>query len=264
MTVWSIANQKGGVGKTTTTVALGGLLAAWGFRTLMIDIDPHGSLTSYFGLDPDSIDASSYSLFEAVADRRQMDPASLIVPTPTEGLHLMPAAVALATLDRQSGRLEGLGLVLKRAVDQLRSRYDYILIDCPPVLGVLLINALAAAERLIVPVQTEFLAIKGLERMQHTLKMVTKARPSPLDVVVVPTFFDPRTRASHESLAVLRSDFADITWSGVVPIDTRFRDASRAGLPPAIYDPRARGVEAYAKLLEQLVQQPSGTAREAG
>lgn len=264
MKVWAVANQKGGVGKTTTTVSLAGLLAAWGFRTLMIDIDPHGSLSSYFGHDPDSIGISSYSLFEAAAEHRPLAAADLVLPTPTEGLHLMPAAIALATLDRQSGRLEGLGLVLKRAMEQLCSSYDYILIDCPPVLGVLLINALAAADRLIVPVQTEFLAIKGLERMQHTLQMVTKARPSPLDVVVVPTFFDQRTRASHDSLEVLRRDFADQIWSGVVPIDTRFRDASRAGLPPAIYDPRTRGVRAYAQLLEELVQQVPDAAREAG
>ena len=137
--------------KTTTAVALGGLLAAWGFRTLIIDIDPHGSLTSYFGFDPDAVEHSSYSLFEAVADHQPLDPASLVIPTGTEGLSLIPGAVALATLDRQSGRLEGLGLVLKRAVDRLRVDYDYVLIDCPPILGVLLINALAACERLIIP-----------------------------------------------------------------------------------------------------------------
>lgn len=263
MKVWAIANQKGGVGKTTTTVALGGLLAAWGFRTLMIDIDPHGSLTSYFGHDPDSLALSSYSLFEAVAEKRTVDPFSLVVDTQTEGLSLIPAAVALATLDRQSGRLEGMGLVLTRAVAQLRERFDYILIDCPPVLGVLVINALAACERLVVPVQTEFLALKGLERLQHTLKMVTKARPQPLDVVVVPTFFDKRTRASHDSLAALRRDHAEYLWNGVIPIDTRFREASREGLPPAIYDPRARGVRAYARLLEELVQGQPSESREA-
>ena len=260
MNVWSIANQKGGVGKTTTTVALGGLLAAWGFRTLMIDIDPHGSLTSYFGLDPDALEYSSYSLFEAVADRQPLDPVSLVIPTPTEGLSLIPGAVALATLDRQSGRLEGLGLVLKRAVDRLRESFDYVLIDCPPILGVLLINALAACERLIVPVQTEFLAIKGLERMQHTLRMVTKARDVPLEVVVVPTFYDPRTRASIDGLALLRRDYAEQLWHGVIPIDTRFRDASEAGVPPALFEPRARGVQAYAELLEALIQHPESFA----
>jgi len=198
MTVWAVANQKGGVGKTTTTVSLAGLLAAWGFRTLMIDVDPHGSLTSYFRLDPDDLDDSSYRLFEAAAEQQALDPRSLVRDTGTEGLALIPASIALATLDRQSGRLEGLGLVLQRAVRDLQNDFDYILIDCPPVLGVLLINALAACDRLIAPVQTEFLALKGLERLQHTLRMVTRARPTPLEVVLVPTFYDQRTRASRD------------------------------------------------------------------
>ena len=256
MKVWAVANQKGGVGKTTTTVALGGLLAAWGFRTLMIDMDPHGSLSSYFGHDPDTLQQSSYTLFEAASESRELDALRLATDTGTEGLGLIPAAIALATLDRQSGRLDGLGLVLQRAIAAMDGRIDYVIIDCAPVLGVLMINALAACERLIVPVQTEFLAIKGLQRMQHTLGMVGRSRRTPLDVVVVPTFYDARTRASRDSLAVLRRDHAEHLWAGIVPIDTRFREASRAGLPPAIFDPRARGVQAYAALLEQLVQQP--------
>lgn len=264
MNVWTVANQKGGVGKTTTTVALGGLLAAWGFRTLMIDVDPQGSLSSYFGQDPEGIEQSSYTLFEAVAEHRQVNPETLILDTGMEGLSLMPAAIALATLDRQSGRLDGLGLVLKQAIARLEGHFDYVLIDCPPVLGVLLINALAACDHLIAPVQTEHLAIKGLERLQHTLRMVTRARPEPLKLVVVPTFYDQRTRASRDSLALLRRDYAQDLWQGLIPIDTRFREASRVGQPPALFDPRARGVRAYAELLEELVQVAPNQARETG
>lgn len=258
MRVWTVANQKGGVGKTTTTVALGGLLAAWGMRTLMLDVDPHGSLTSYFRYDPDSLDESSYNLFRAVAEKRAPDPMSLIYQTGTEGLDMIPASVALATLDRQSGRLEGMGLVLKRTVDRLRDEYDFVIIDCPPVLGVLLINALAACEHLIVPVQTEFLAIKGLERMQHTLAMIGKSRAVPLDYTVVPTFYDQRTRASRDSLAVLQRNHGEHLWPGTIPIDTRLREASRAGLPPAIFDPRSRAVAAYTELLESLLNRRAG------
>lgn len=258
MKVWTIANQKGGVGKTTTTVALGGLLASWGLRTLMLDVDPHGSLTSYFRYDPDALDESSYSLFQAVMDKRELNPKDVIYQTGTPGLDLIPAAVSLATLDRQSGRMEGMGLVLKRALQKLDGQYDYVLIDCPPVLGVLLINALAACERLLIPVQTEFLAIKGLERMLHTLGMITKARKTPLNYLILPTFFDQRTRSSKESLVVLRRNYADHLWNDTIPIDTKFREASRAGLPPSLFDPRSRGVEAYSRFLDTLMNDGAG------
>lgn len=252
MKIWAIANQKGGVGKTTTTVSLGGLLAAWGFRTLMIDIDPHGSLTSYFGHDPDTLDHSSYDLFLAVGEKRQLDTRSVIMPTGTDGLDLIPATVALASLDRQSGRLDGLGLALRKMIEQVKGDYDYVLVDCPPVLGILLINALAACQHLVIPVQTEFLAMKGLERMLNTIKMVTRARTHPLQYTIVPTFYDQRTRASVDTLDQMRRDYDSHLWTGFIPIDTKLRDASRAGVPPPIYDPRSRAVRAYTDLLETL------------
>lgn len=255
MKVWAVANQKGGVGKTTTTVSLGGLLAAWGYKTLLIDIDPHGSLTSYFRYDPDALDVSAYALFEAQGERRPLDPLSLVHPTGIPGLDLIPASVSLATLDRQSGHLKGLGLTLKNAANAVKDDYDYILIDCPPILGVLLINALAACDKLLIPVQTEFLAIKGLERMLHTLKMVSRSQGEGLDYMVVPTYFDKRTRASRESLSVLQRSHGEHLWDGVIPVDTQFREASRAGIPPAQYDARARGVDAYITLLETLQQE---------
>jgi chromosome partitioning protein len=263
MKVWTVANQKGGVGKTTTTVALGGLLAAWGFNTLLVDVDPHGSMTSYFRYDPDALDDSTYSLFQALAEKRDLDPASVFCDTGTPGLSLMPASVALATLDRQSARLEGMGLVLKNALAKVQNQFDYVLIDCPPMLGVLLINALAACEHLVIPVQTEFLALKGLERMTHTLNMVLKARKVPLAYTIVPTMYDKRTRASIDSLQVLKQNYASHLWNGVIPVDTKFREASRAGIPPAMFDPRARGVEAYTRLLEEMLQGSLGVNHAA-
>jgi chromosome partitioning protein len=166
----------------------------------------------------------------------------------------MPAVMALATLDRQAGRLEGMGLVLKEALTLLESHYDYAIIDCPPILGVLMINALAACERLVIPVQTEFLALKGLERMLNTLQMVFKSRRMDLPYTIVPTMYDVRTRASKQSLKLLRESHAEHIWQGLIPIDTRFRDASRAGVPPDTFDPNARGVVAYDRLLQYLQQ----------
>ncbi len=261
MKVWTVANQKGGVGKTTTAVALGGLLAQRGQRTLLIDIDPHGSLTSYFRYDPDALDDSVYTLFKAVADKKATDPVKLLFQTGTELLELMPAVIALATLDRQAGKLEGMGLVLKSALQALENRFDYVLIDCPPMLGVLMVNALAACERLIIPVQTEFLALKGLERMMQTLAMVLRARHIELPYSIVPTMFDQRTRASIDSLRMLRETYRDHLWSEVIPVDTQLREASKAGIPPVQFNAKTHGVVAYEMLLDSLMDMDDTPAK---
>lgn len=252
MKIWTVANQKGGVGKTTTAVSLSGLLSTWGFRTLMIDLDPHGSLTSYFGHDPDEVQDSVYTLFQSVSQGTGEDPTPLIRRTKVEGLDLLPAATALATLERQSRARDGMGLTIRRALHTIEHKYENVVIDCPPMLGVLMINALAACEHLIIPVQTEFLAIKGLDRMLRTMDMVLKSRRVPLPYTIVPTMFDKRTRASMEALTTLRRDYADDLWSSVIPVDTQMRDASRAGVPPPVHNPQARGVLAYTALLHDL------------
>lgn len=249
MKVWAVANQKGGVGKTTTAVTLAGLLAARGHDTLMVDTDPHGSLTAYFGLDPDRLDRGLYSLFREPT----ADPASLVQRTQIERLHLLPASTALATLDRQLGTAPGMGLIISRALSRLAPRFEFVLIDCSPQLGILQVNALAACERLVIPVQTEFLSLKGLERMQHTLAMIQRSRQKPLPCLIVPTLFDRRTKASVDCLAHLRESCADQLWTSAIPVDTQFRDASKAGVPLSSLAPRARGALAYGELLDALL-----------
>ncbi len=248
MRIWTVANQKGGVGKTTTVASLAGLCAARGQRTLMVDLDPHGSLTSYFGFDPEQVAPSVYDVFR---DDAAPSPG-LLGEIGLAGLSLLPASTALATLVRQLGARQGMGLVLKRALAALAGEFDRVLLDCPPMLGVLMINALAATDRLIVPVQTEFLALKGLERMVRTLEMMQRSRSGPLEFVIVPTMFDTRTRASHESLATLRADYAEWLWDGVIPEDTQFREASKRGRPLTVLRPWERGSQAYRKLLAAL------------
>lgn len=254
MHVWAVANQKGGVGKTTSTVTLGGLLADQGHKVLLLDLDPHGSLTSYFKYDPDGLQKSAYDLFQQGKKIPEDLPQSLLMDTGHDRVKLIPASTALATLERQVSAQGGMGLVISRALALLWNRFDYVLIDSPPVLGLLMINALASAEHLVIPVQTEFLAIKGLERMMRTLKMVTKARKNELPYTVVPTLYDRRTQASVQSLRLLRNSYPENIWNSMIPVDTKFRDASMAGMPPSMLDPQSRGVHAYNVLLKHLLE----------
>lgn len=254
MKVWSVATQKGGVGKTTTVVSLGGLLAQQGYKTLLLDMDPHGSLTSYFGLDPDTTEDSLYELFRIRDVRSDLALKSIVYPTPFENLFLLPASSAMATLDRQLGSVGGMGLVISKALKMLSDEYDFALIDCPPVLGVLMINALAACDYLVIPVQTEFLAMKGLERMLRTLKMIGQAKHPVPDYTILPTMFDRRTGASISTLKLLQEKYADDLSRFVIPVDTQFRDASRLGIPLTIKAPKDRGSVAYSQFLTHLLE----------
>ncbi len=252
MRIWAVANQKGGVGKTTSVVALGGLLAERGKRVLVVDLDPHGSLTSWFGYDPDSLSHSVFDLFQHKGKVPDGLPAQLITDTSCKGMALLPASTALATLERKMVGVEGMGLIISRALAQLWDDFDYVLLDNTPSLGVLMVNALAAAQHLIIPVQTEFLAIKGLERMLHTLEMIMRSQKNVLSYTIVPTLFDRRTQASVKSLNQLRKSYPDTLWRFAIPVDTKFRDASEAGITPSALDAETHGVRAYARLLNDL------------
>lgn len=255
MKIWAVANQKGGVGKTTTALALAGLLADAGKRVLVVDLDPHGSMTSYFGYDPDGLKHSCYDLFQHSGKIPNYLPQQLLRDTSHENIKLLPSSTALAVLERQSPGQDGLGLVMARSLAQLQDDFDFAVIDSPPLLGILMVNALAASEYLVVPVQTEFLALKGLERMINTLKMINRSRQQELLFSVVPTMFDRRTQASMSTLRTLKQQYPETLWQAYIPIDTRLRDASRAGLVPSRFDSRSRAVVAYRALLKHVLSQ---------
>lgn len=253
MHVWAVANQKGGVGKTTTTVSLAGLLREQGFRVLVVDLDPHGSLTSYFKYDPDEIEHSTFDLFMHEGKIPEGLPKTIIRHTTKEGIDLFPASTALATLERKVAGQGGMGLVISKALATLWDDYEFVLIDTPPILGVLMINALAAAQRLLIPVQTEFLAVKGLERMTHTLSMVMQSTKKQLPFAIIPTLYDRRTHASINALKKIRELYGDQVFAESIPVDTKFRDASEQGKVPSDLDPDGRGVRVYRHLLNILL-----------
>jgi chromosome partitioning protein len=163
--------------------------------------------------------------------------------------------MGLATLDRSLGNKGGMGLVLKKAVQKVAESYDYVLMDCPPVLGVLMVNALAAADRIIIPVQTEFLALKGLDRMIKTLEIMQGEQDSSFKYTIVPTMFDKRTKASILAFKKLQEVYTNKIWPGVIPIDTNFRNASCEQKVPSDYAANSRGTLAYKSLLNYLVKQ---------
>ena len=252
MKTWAVINQKGGVGKTTTTISLAGHLCQGEERTLLVDLDPHGSLTSYLGYDPDEMETGIYSLF-ANPTESQIDIAKLLLPTNVKNTYLFAASTALATLDRQMGVGQGKGLVVAKAIQAVSKRFAHCVIDCPPMLGILMINALAACDQLLIPAQTDYLSLKGLERMVHTLKMVEKSLHKKTPYMIVPTMYDKRTKASIEALKEMKDIYRFNVWGSVIPIDTKFRDASKIGKPLPIVDPNSRGSIAYRQLLDFLL-----------
>jgi chromosome partitioning protein len=263
--IWAVANQKGGVGKTTTVVTCAGLLAEAGKRVLMVDLDPQGSLTCYFRHDPATLRQGTFELFRDPSLPTAAALSAMFLPTTMPGLALFPAGPGLATVERQFRSEEGVGLRLARALASLRGSFDYALIDTPPVLGVLMVNALAASRRLLLPVQTDYLAIKGLEKMANTLGMIVRARQRELHWCVVPTMYDAGSESASVGLRALLRAFGERVGDTVVPLDNAFREASLRGMLPSRYAPASRGVNAYRALLRGLgAIAPAPVQRRAG
>lgn len=252
MKVWTVANQKGGVGKTTSVVTIGAILALQGKKVLMVDTDPHASLTYYFGIDSEELNYGVYDVFTKSDTMDEEAWSKCIWDAPVENLSILPATMAMATLDGILSKKPGMGLIIKKALAKFASDFDYVLIDCPPVLGVLMVNALAACDKVLIPVQTECMALKGLERMHRTMELIQTSQAKQYNVCIIPTMYDKRTKASLVAYRELAQTYGDKVWEGVIPIDTKFRNASMAQLPLPVFAKSARGVYAYQELLKSL------------
>lgn len=249
MRIWAIANQKGGVGKTTTTLALGRGLAALGHRVLLVDLDPHSSLTRAFGVPLEPVPLGVLELFGAPP----ADIATLSHNSDIPHLDYLCAQAALATLERRSANQPGLGLALQHALGRHAGKHDYVLMDCAPTLGLLMINALAAADRLIIPTQAEPLALHGLSGMVRTAAMVERSRQRALPVSILPTLFDKRTRVGNETLKQMQEQHGERVWEDAIPVDTRICNPAALTVPASAGDYPGRGLSAYRRALEWIL-----------
>lgn len=253
MKTLAVVNQKGGVGKTTTAISLGSLLAEKHGTALMIDLDPHASLSTYFGNNPEVTDSSSFELFKGAINRSHATLDSLVSETAVKNLFLLPASTHLATIERRGANVPGLGLVIRENLLKSAKTYDYVLIDTPPTLGILMINALAACDHVIIPVQTDYLAIRGLDLVVCTLDRVRRSRNWALPHLIVPTFYDRRTKASEKGLEELQQRYRRNLWDGVIPVDSGIRTASSEKIPYPQFNRRGRAAKAYARLVDDLL-----------
>ncbi len=247
--IMAIANQKGGVGKTTTVVNLSCSISAKGKRVLMVDIDPQGNTTSGIGLDKDHMENTIYDVL--LNDENIRD---CIQQTEYERLSILPANIDLAGAEIELVSVERREYRLKDALSSVRDEYDFILIDCPPSLGLLTLNALSAADAVLVPIQCEYYALEGLTQLMNTISLVQKGLNKELVIDgVVLTMFDGRTNLSIQVVDEVKKYFRNKVYRSVIPRNIRLGEAPSYGQPIRVYDPRSKGAEAYEDLAEEVI-----------
>ena len=247
----AIANQKGGVGKTTTAINLSACLAEAGKRVLMLDCDPQGNATSGLGVNKNTAEITSYDILigEATAEEA-------IVHTEYDGLDIIPSNINLSGAEIELIGVEQKEYILQKQIYPLRDRYDFIIIDCPPSLNMLTVNAMTTADTVLVPIQCEYYALEGLSQLIHTINLVNKRLNPRLKMEgVVFTMYDARTNLSLQVVENVKANLKQTIYKTIIPRNVRLAEAPSHGMPINVYDSRSAGAESYRLLAEEVIEQ---------
>jgi chromosome partitioning protein len=250
--VVAISNQKGGVAKTTTCISLGACLCGRGKKTLLIDLDPQTNLSLSLGIHDDAVDETISDALETALNPRKLKWDELIHQTSLEGLDVIPSDARLWTVERMISEKNGYETELVHLIDRWNKDYDYILIDCSPSLGPLTVMALTAADRVIIPIQTEFLAAVGLVRLIETVDAVREHTNPHLGFNLLAVMYDQRNSICRDVLQKLQENFPQKIFNTVIGVDTRLKECVASGLPITQYDPKTRASQQYAQLAAEI------------
>lgn len=247
--VISIANQKGGVGKTTTSVNLSACLAKLGKRVLLVDIDPQGNATSGIGINKADVDNCIYNVL--VED---LPAENVCLSTSVENLDIIPATIQLAGAEIELVPTISREIRLKNSLRDLKDQYDYVIIDCPPSLGLLTINSLTSSDTVLIPVQCEFYALEGLSQLLNTIRLVQKHLNKDLMIEgVLLTMLDARTNLGLQVIEEVKKYFQDKVFKSIIPRNVRLGEAPSHGQPIIVYDPRSKGAQVYQELAKEVI-----------
>ncbi len=246
----AVANQKGGVGKTTTAVNLSACVASLGYKVLLLDIDPQGNASSGLGVEKETVENSIYDVMV-----NEISPADAVYPTKVDNLSVIPSNIQLAGAEVELVSMLAREHVLERQMESMRQSYEYMFIDCPPSLGLLTLNALTAADSVLIPIQCEYYALEGLTQLMNTIRLVKKRLNTHLDIEgVILTMLDGRTNLGMQVVEEVRKYFKAKVYSSIIPRNIRLGEAPSHGQPIHIYDSRSAGAEAYKALAEEFVR----------